>query len=196
MLCAELWKRLHSLHRAALWAQNVRLYCKWSTAIISVNSRSIKKDSGLGLQRIVWPEIDLTEKSGVVCCSGPTGGFLKEDSLTAHFPWQLFWDKIAKDKVKTQQADTVPSGCGVIVVLRMKMSCRRTAGLTGTTTQRKGQGRGSLRGLSCKTSDHLEAVRPPAQSHVTCFSSLSARIQCWLYSCGCFWPFFHRILTV
>lgn len=89
---------------------------------------------------------------------------MKKDSLTGHFPWQLFWDKIAEDKVIAQRSQTVQSRCGGIAVLQMKMSHRQTAGPTGLLRKEKDKARGHSEGHSCKTSDCSPSTGPTAQS--------------------------------
>lgn len=102
-------------------------------------------------------------------CSELSGGWVKKDSLTAHFPWQLFWDKIAKDKVIAQRSQTVQSRCGGIAVLQMKMSHRQTAGPTGLLRKEEDKARGHSEGHSCKTSDCSPSTGPTAQSDTLFF---------------------------
>lgn len=111
---------------------------------------------------------------------------MKKDSLTAHFPWQLFWDKIAKDKVIAQRSQTVQSRCGGIAVLQMKMSHRQTAGPTGLLRKEEDKASGHSEGHSCKTSDCSPSTGPTAQSDTLFLKKkLPAHAHCWLYPHRC-----------
>lgn len=91
-------------------------------------------------------------------CSGLTGGCLKEDSSTPHFPWQLLWHKISKDKVKAQCADINPSGRGGVIEAVRNESVKQT----DFTSQRDHNAKEE--DYSCKTFDRSPSTRPPQHS--------------------------------